>query len=56
MSKIEKAIQKLQEITDRHICPFRREELQEVISLLKEELEGHDCERDRKGQGDKEEL
>ncbi|NYT01688.1 MAG: hypothetical protein GKC10_02880 [Methanosarcinales archaeon] len=40
MSRIEEAIRKLESITDRHICFARREELQEIISLLKEEVEG----------------
>lgn len=39
MSRIEEAIHRLETITDRHICFSRREELQEIISLLKEELE-----------------
>jgi len=38
MSKIEEAIEKLEKITDRHICFPRKEELNEVICLLREEL------------------
>ncbi len=39
MTRIVEAIQKLEKITDRNICASRREELQEIVSLLKEELE-----------------
>ncbi len=39
MTRIEEAIQKLEKITDRNICAFRREELQEIATLLREELE-----------------
>jgi hypothetical protein len=38
MSRIEEAIKKLETILDHHLCFSRREELQEVISLLQEEL------------------
>jgi hypothetical protein len=38
MSLIEEAIKKLETILDHHLCFSRREELQEVISLLQEEL------------------
>jgi hypothetical protein len=38
MSKIEEAIEKLEKIIDRHVCLPRREELNEVICLLREEL------------------
>jgi hypothetical protein len=38
MSRIEEAIKKLETILDHYLCFSRREELQEVISLLKEEL------------------
>ncbi len=37
-SRIEEAIERLEGIIDRHICFPRKEELNEVISLLKEEL------------------
>jgi hypothetical protein len=37
MLQIEKALKKLEKIADRHICSSRRERLQEIISLLKEE-------------------
>jgi hypothetical protein len=39
VTRIEEAIQKLEKITDRNICASRREELQEIVSLLKEEHE-----------------
>jgi hypothetical protein len=39
MLQIEEAIQKLEKIADRHICSSRRGRLQEIIFLLKEELE-----------------
>ena len=39
MLHIGKALQTLEKIADRHICYSRRERLQEIISLLKEELE-----------------
>jgi hypothetical protein len=38
MSRIEEAIKKLETILDHHLCFSRREELQEVISLLQEDL------------------
>jgi|WetSurSiteA1Bulk_404760.scaffolds.fasta_scaffold286166_1 hypothetical protein len=38
MSRIEEVINKLETILDHHLCFSRREELQEVISLLQEEL------------------
>jgi hypothetical protein len=38
MSRIEEAIKKLETILDHHLCFSRREELQEIISLPKEEL------------------
>lgn len=37
MSRINEAIQKLEAVLDRHICLSRREELEEVLNLLKEE-------------------
>jgi len=37
-SRIEEAIARLERIIDRHICFPRREELNEVIGLLREEL------------------
>ena len=39
MSRISEAIEKLEKILDRHICFSRREELQDVLNLLKEEQE-----------------
>ncbi len=39
MSSVEKAIEKLEKILERHLCFSRREELQEVISILKDEQE-----------------
>ncbi len=39
MSRIQDAIEKLEKIVDHHVCFPRREELQEVIDLLREELE-----------------
>jgi hypothetical protein len=38
MSHIEAAIDKLEKILDQHICFSRRDELREVLSLLREEL------------------
>jgi hypothetical protein len=38
LSRIEEAIEKLEKITDGHVCFPRKEELKEVISLLREEL------------------
>lgn len=38
MSHIEEAIEKLEKIVDGRICFPRKEELKEVISLLREEL------------------
>lgn len=38
MSRIEEAIEKLEKITDGRICFPRKEELKEVIFLLREEL------------------
>ena len=37
MSRINEAIQKLEAVLDRHICFSRREELEDVLNLLKEE-------------------
>jgi hypothetical protein len=37
MSRIDEAIQKLEAVLDRHICFSRREELEDVLNLLKEE-------------------
>lgn len=42
MSGIEEAIRRLEEIADRHICAARREELLEIIEILRHELERKD--------------
>ncbi|HOT06276.1 MAG: hypothetical protein A4E45_00380 [Methanosaeta sp. PtaB.Bin039] len=39
MSRIEEAIGRLERIADRPICFSRKEELMEVIAILKEEAE-----------------
>lgn len=39
MSGIEEAIRRLEEIAGRHICAARREELLEIIEILRRELE-----------------
>lgn len=39
MSGIEEAIRRLEEIAGRHICATRREELLEIIEILRRELE-----------------
>lgn len=39
MSGIEEAIRRLEAIADRHICATRREELLEIVELLRRELE-----------------
>jgi hypothetical protein len=39
MSRINEAIQKLEKILDHHVCFSRREELLDVINLLKDEQE-----------------
>ncbi|HOK57706.1 MAG TPA: hypothetical protein PK659_02500 [Methanothrix sp.] len=39
MSGIEEAIRRLEEIAGRHICAARRDELLEIIEILRRELE-----------------
>jgi len=42
MSRIKKAIGKVEAILDSHVCFSRREELQEILDILKEELASHE--------------